>query len=261
MPKVFGRKIFTRKGLEAETTAYLAQLATLPSAGYINNLNILIKTLKADGNWAELDRLWIFATEIQAHARVSLVNPTSTAITEVNSPTWTIRQGYTGNGTTMYLDSNYNPSTQGVKFTQNSASVFSYYRSNVNSNQYIFGSDDTTTRLGIRPRVTDLFSTIVNAGVGTNIANTDSRGLFSAVRTGSVTLEFFKNGITMGTDSPASNGVSNLNVWALGRNQNGVLNSPASGNLSMLALGSSSMNHPKFYYAIQNFMLSQGANV
>src|SRR5579885_3571333 len=77
---------------ETETLLWLNQLTTKPSAWYIMNVDRLIYQLKACNIWYQLDRFWVFATEQQQHARVSLINPIAngtwpTNITEVNSPT------------------------------------------------------------------------------------------------------------------------------------------------------------------------------
>ena len=91
-----------------ETKSWLAVLPSRPSAQVINAVNTFIRTCIADGNWQLLDRFWLFAQDIQANAVYSIVNPTSTACTQVNSPTWTQYQGYTGNGSNMYLNTNLN---------------------------------------------------------------------------------------------------------------------------------------------------------
>jgi len=69
-------------------------------------LNQLVLDLKAGGVFTKLDRLWIFAMHDQQAARVSVVNPSSTQITEVNSPGWTTDLGYFG-AVTAYLDTNF----------------------------------------------------------------------------------------------------------------------------------------------------------
>src|ERR1700739_558485 len=124
-----------------ETTAYLARCTTQPSAKWTNALNTLIRQMIIDGHWQLFDGLWIFATPTgcQTNAKINIVNPTSTLITEVNSPTWTANQGYNGNGTSSYLNLNYNPSS-GTNFTSNSNSFGTYSRININTgNTYDLG--------------------------------------------------------------------------------------------------------------------------
>jgi len=74
-------------GNDYDVDQWLAQMTGgtpgRPSEMFIDSLNTFVATLKLNGIWTELDRLWIFATEQEQHAKVSLVNPTSTQITKV----------------------------------------------------------------------------------------------------------------------------------------------------------------------------------
>jgi hypothetical protein len=74
-----------------------------------------IAYLDGTGDLAELDRLWIWRGDSIA-ARTSIVNPTSTAPVEVNSPTFHATNGYTFDGASTYLNLKFNPYTDGVKF-------------------------------------------------------------------------------------------------------------------------------------------------
>lgn len=116
---------------DADAILYFNQLAPQPSIAYKIAVNTLILTLKNDStaSWNKLDRLWIFASENQQNARVSVKNPASTNITEVNAPVWTANQGYTTDAPgTKHLDTNYIPSVDGVNYTLNSASLGIYSR-------------------------------------------------------------------------------------------------------------------------------------
>ena len=61
----------------------------------------------------EFDRLWIHGLSNEIAAKTSFVNPLSTAATAINLPTFTPSEGFQGNGATNYIDTNYNPFTQG----------------------------------------------------------------------------------------------------------------------------------------------------
>ena len=50
----------------------------------------------------------------------------------VNSPTFTTDRGFTGNGSTSYLDSGYNVSTGGGVYAQDSAHMGVYVLNNIN---------------------------------------------------------------------------------------------------------------------------------
>lgn len=117
-----------RAGYGAYTTAWYTQVLANGGTATAGELAALTTFENSMGvNMIEFDRLWIHGLANSVAARVSFVNPTSTLISLVNSPTFTASQGFNGNGTTSYLNLNYNPTTNGVKLTLNSASKGTYY--------------------------------------------------------------------------------------------------------------------------------------
>ena len=85
---------------------------TLPSASQQIKQNQLILDLKVAGVWTRLDVLYVFATDgNNSFATLNWKNPNSNQCTLVNTPTFTTNQGFTGNGVSSYIDTNYNPST------------------------------------------------------------------------------------------------------------------------------------------------------
>jgi hypothetical protein len=102
-----------------------AQGYTLPSGGQQTLQNNLVVALKAGGIWSKLDSFRVYATDGSANYALidwkRLVNCTA-----VNSPSFTTNVGYRGDGTSSYINSNFTPSTDGVNYTLNSASIFAY---------------------------------------------------------------------------------------------------------------------------------------
>jgi hypothetical protein len=112
------------KAILAEGTA---QGYTLPSANQQAKQNILLNTLISSGVWAKLDVLFVLANDGGASfACINWKNPSGTKATLVSSPTFTTNQGFNSNGSSSYIDTNFNASTQGVNFTNNNASEFGY---------------------------------------------------------------------------------------------------------------------------------------
>jgi hypothetical protein len=85
-------------------------------------LSTMVAGIKADLSITALnqkfDRLSIYATGARPAAKVDLASRVT--LTENGAITWTTLKGYTGNGSTMYLDTGLNTSLGG-NFTQNSA--------------------------------------------------------------------------------------------------------------------------------------------
>ena len=99
---------------------------TLPSAAVQAKQNTLLASLKASGVWAKLDVFYVFAVDNNASAFATLnwKNPNANQSTLVSSPTFVSNGGFQGNGTSSYIDTNFNPTTQGIQYTQNDASRY-----------------------------------------------------------------------------------------------------------------------------------------
>jgi hypothetical protein len=99
------------------------QSYTLPSAGQRAKQNQLLVGLKRAGAWSKLDTFAVFATD--GDSNFALIDwKRLTTYTAVNSPAFTTNAGFRGNGTSSYIDTNFNPATNGVNYKQNDASRF-----------------------------------------------------------------------------------------------------------------------------------------
>jgi len=98
---------------------------TLPSDAVKLKQNTLLTSLKSTGVWAKLDVFYVFAQDGgSAFATLNWKNPAANQAGIASSPTFTSNQGFTGNGTSSYIDTNFNPLTQGAQYTQNDASRY-----------------------------------------------------------------------------------------------------------------------------------------
>jgi hypothetical protein len=104
---------------------------TLPSAGQQILQNQLVLDLKAGGIWSKLDTFGVWATD--GDSDFALIDwKRLTQYTAVNSPTFTTNVGFQGNGTSSYIDSNYNASTSGVNYTLSNYS-FGWYMNTIDT--------------------------------------------------------------------------------------------------------------------------------
>ena len=147
---------------------------TLPSVGQQVKQNQLMLNLKAGGIWSKLDTFAVFATD--GSSNFALIDwKRLVLMTAVNSPTFTTNDGFQGNGTSSYIDTNFNPSTQGVNYTQNSAgvSVNCSVIPTTNARNYVLGTNSTTNgevRLRMQISLSDqqINGAIAIAGSGLN---------------------------------------------------------------------------------------------
>jgi hypothetical protein len=98
---------------------------SLPSDAVKLKQNTLLTSLKSTGVWAKLDVFYVFAQDGgSSFATLNWKNPAANQAGIASSPTFTSNQGFTGNGTSSFIDTNFNPATQGVQYTQNNASRY-----------------------------------------------------------------------------------------------------------------------------------------
>ncbi|MFG1466073.1 hypothetical protein V5F77_24710 [Xanthobacter sp. DSM 24535] len=132
-------------------------------------------------------------------------------LTEYLGVTWTAGApgapgGFTGNGTTGYLDTNANPSVDFTRMSLNAACYGAWTAINTTSNGSILG--DAAGAAGvvyIRPR--DPGGGVIgriNSGSGFGIDIADARGLTVLNRTGPTAAQIYKNGVNIFQAAPAS---------------------------------------------------------
>src|SRR5689334_9572138 len=104
--------IFPAQGFDASTTAWTSAVignGGSVSVGRKRIVDDLIVGLKSDGLFSKLDRMWLYAGENEPSALTDII---ATSLSQkVNSPTFTADRGYTGDGSSGYINSNYNPTT------------------------------------------------------------------------------------------------------------------------------------------------------
>lgn len=97
---------------------------TLPSDAQKLKQNQLVLDLKTSGAWDKLDTFANFATN--GSSQFALIDwKRLSLMTAINSPAFTVNQGFEGNGTSSYINTNFVPSTA-LKYSLNNCS-FGYY--------------------------------------------------------------------------------------------------------------------------------------
>ena len=95
----------------------------LPTAPQQEKQNTLLRELKSYGIWNKLDSFCVFAND--GGSNFGLIDWKRLSLyTAVNSPAFSVNNGFTGNGTSSYIDTNFNPATSGINYTLNNASRF-----------------------------------------------------------------------------------------------------------------------------------------
>lgn len=264
--------VFTRGGgYDAATQALLDQASTdgytAASGTALTALDAFIVALKADGIWTLLDALWLPATNGDSDfACYNLKDPTSFNLTKVNSPTFTSLEGFTGNGASAYLDTNFNLSVDGVNYTLNAASIGFYNRLSSGSSKLEMGAKDVSN---FESQMTSNWNGSGLKFLGQLNDNNNFTNTTSGNETGFHILNrlnndqtYYNNGLSITTDTDAPSGVPNETMGILGRLSSSMLSFPSSDQISFAFIGGDlSTKASEFYTAIQDYMIAIGKQV
>lgn len=183
------------------------------------NYDTMICGLVTDGNFSGLDVLYIFAAPTQSNAAlINLANPGTFNGTTRGTVSFTAYQGYTGDASTFYVDSGFNPSTaSSPNFVQNSATVGVYdltNRSSGGNNQWQAGNGNTNLAV----LSFGAFTAEINSGTSMGGANSNANGSYNMTRTSSSLESIFENSsetaVTSASDTSQS--PSNANIVFFG---------------------------------------------
>jgi hypothetical protein len=130
---------------EPEVEAYITGLTTPLSSTQIGKLNTFVRALKTGLGISALsdafDVMYILAGETAESSLKNLVKNAHHA-TAVNSPDFTALEGFTGNGTTSYINTNYIPNLHKINFALDYASLGIYIRNNTSGDIVDMGARD-----------------------------------------------------------------------------------------------------------------------
>lgn len=249
----------------AYTLAYSTVVTSRGGSLTANELNYLtIFENSVGSDLAEFDRLWIHGLSDTIAARTSFVNPSSTMITAVNSPTFTPNVGYQGNGSTSYLNTNFTPSTQGVKYTQNSASLFVYCRTNSAVDTLEIGGIESYTAqnksfIMVRGSSGYCFYPLnFTTALGSpSTPVTNSLGLFVS-STSSTNLKLYQNSTQITSISSTPVTTLPIPIYLLSSNYDSTPYTYSTRQISVSGAGSGVINQSNFYNAVQALGTSIG---
>jgi len=208
--------------------------------------NRLISDLKAAGIWNKLDTFAVFATD--GNSDFALIDwKRLSQLTAVNSPTFTTNQGFTGNGLSSYINTNFNPFVNQNNITLNNSSFGAYFNANLIQDKGIgtigYYFNPTTQTVSGVSLIRSIFT-----GPGVNAGSHTGRvGLFQVDRRNSTNVEHIKNGISLANPTSNSNSIPNNNLFLLAYNNISPLEL-STDQISMYFAGSSLFNEKTDFY-------------
>ena len=237
----YGGKVVTYAAFCPEYRAVYDAYTTKPSDAVAAIDNTMVVGLVSDGVWAKLGVVWVYASHTNG-AGEALINwklPGTFDATAYNAPTFTAYEGFLGNGTTQYIDCNWNPSVSGVNYTQNSASMIMYIRTDVNSGGG-HGSYLNTDGIDclLYPRYSGNAYIRINDATAGSIVSADGRGMFINTRTAVDVKKLYKNKVAIIESTTASTGVLAHSPYCLAYNDDDVAKGFRADQVSLYAFGS-----------------------
>jgi hypothetical protein len=224
---------------DAATTAWVN--AVVADGGAVSStqrarVDALIVGLKADSLWTALDRLWLYAGESDAHqAKIDLVSLQSHTLH--GSPAAFGVGGYTGDGSTFWVDSGFTASTGGHVFALNSGMIGIYEQTNITENKERIGSFVSSDN-SLRPREVSGFHRVAISGGGDGISDAGtSNACWVASRTASNLTTLYRNGSSVGTSTGASAALETASFAIFGRQVGGSADILTNAKLSAAYIG------------------------
>lgn len=219
--RTFGSSIVFDTDYQAVLTRATALGYTLPSAAQQIKQNQLVLDLKAAGIWSKLDVFYNFYNDgSKEFATLNWKAPSSYQATLINSPTFTSNQGFTGNGTTSYINTNFNPATNGVNFQNNNASRYCYVRIPV-TGKYIDGvANGNDLNMGFRIGSSQFNYINQDAGSISPAAVYSTTAALKSIHTNSSTSTTCVDGTTVTTHSRTASAPPNFDQHILRNNNN-----------------------------------------
>jgi hypothetical protein len=221
--------------------------------------NQLVVDLKSAGVWSKLDTFAMFATN--GSSNFALVDwKRLSQYTAVNSPTFTTNQGFTGNGSSSYINTNFNPLTNATQMTTNSSSFGFKIRTGGVSFGVGSGTYFAPNSAGLYINQTAGASTMrswnnSNSGINAGV-NATRVGLFQTDRNNSANIYHIINGVEIANPTLASSNMPNNNLYLLAANAGGATEFQAE-QISMAFAGSSFYaQRLSFYNAVNTYLTS-----
>ena len=247
-----------------EYQAVYDSLTTKPSDEIALVQNTMVVALVAAGIWAKLDVFYVFAqtTNGAGEALKNWILPGTYDATAYNAPTFAALEGFTA-GPLKYIDTNWNPNTNGVNYTLNACSAGTYLRTDQIASTADFGVQGGTNQILLQTNTAGYTYIRVNGSSSNLVACSDSRGLFIIRRSTSILPQCYRNGSIYIDGNRVSTSIPNFNMYVLAKNVEGSATLISSRQNSMFFAGGllSEGEITAFTNAFEAYMDSNGKGI
>lgn len=203
---------------DADLLTYIDGLSTELSDTQLGYINTFLTNYKSDEGLTNLsdayDVMYYLGNETAESSLRNMVKRAHDA-TAVNSPTFTPYEGFAGDGISSYIDTNYNPATQGVNYALNDASFGFYSRTIGNGITMAPGLSNTRILFYLGNRI---YWSINGATPDSYHSYSDANGMYVIGGDNlSSKSDLYRNKIVLDTTTSSQSIVGDGNFWLLGR--------------------------------------------
>lgn len=258
-----------KAGFSAEYAAVMAAMTNKPSGSIMTAQDTMVKALVDAGVWDKLDVLYLFAQESNddGEALINWINPGANDGTLINAPSFVSLEGFTTDGLTNYINTNWNPTDDGSKFLPASAQISFYEIDNVLASgvavgSYLSVSNDNACYINVNGSGS-LNGRLYEGTAVPGFTTSDSRGLNTLSRTAVDKIEVLRNGVSLDTVVTNSTPDTNSLDFFIGGANDGALDNPTGRQFAMVCMGGGLIESEvlSLYNAIETYMDSNGKGV
>jgi hypothetical protein len=202
----------------AEAATYVARMSSQPNDTRKGVIDALVTALKVDPAttgttvYARLDLVTLFAAHDSQAASLNLIEGTFTAVPSgTTPPTFSADHGYTGDGSTGYLDHGAAASTL-TRSSLNDMSDLVWSLTDLQSDGRDAGATGSAGSYMVGRSTGGTLAVRANAGAGFNSTQANSLGLYGWTRTTSTASGAVKNGAIPTTSATASSALATGNL-------------------------------------------------
>jgi len=208
-----------------EYNAVLAAMTTEPSLVTKGYQNKMVQALVDGGYWARMDLFYVFATELNtgSEAYINWITPgTFDATVGAATVNFSSYEGVSSDGTTGYLTTGYNPSTNADNIGLDDLTIGAYTITSDHLASVVFGVSDGTQMIFMMPITTGPVMRVRLCNyINLDANRTEGGGLAVGTRRGNTDSELYHNGSSIGTGSSESDNLPNQIMYLCANNNNG----------------------------------------
>jgi hypothetical protein len=221
-------------------------------------VNTLVVTMKANSIWTPMKAIYPM---VGASAAACAQNLKSASFTGTFTSGWTFAStGVTGNGTSAFMNTGLNQSTQ---FTQTNGEIGVYSRTNSSGLFVDIGCYSNTRDYCLFANLGTMYGRAATQDIDSLYNPTTSLGLFSINTDGTNTQKFYRNGLIRATLTNTTNTLSSINSYLGAANSTTVplFYSARQYAFAYLSDTLTATNQSNFYTAVQAFQTTLSRQV